>query len=246
MSIVVASSRGFKLGQDLPGIPVEAIPGATLETLRETAESFIPPPSGLCRRRIHFYFLCGVPDISRLVKGPNYRECIYDEEPSATAERYCNNLSSCQQSILRHGALPVFATIPKFNIEIYNNDQLSKGNTSVLHYEDQYKSMQANLVTAIDTINSHIYNINRSINVSTPFLHSTIIERRGRKNRRYNVHRWDKFTDGLHPSEHLRSCWADVLQRAMSLNSALEDSEDEAIDEDERSWKRSSKRPRVE
>ena len=113
----MASSRGKGLGAYLPeGTLVSVTDGATLGDLQEAAKEFLPPPSGLaCGYRYHMYFLCGVPNITRLVKGSkeHYRECIYDEDPLVTAERYLAELRGCQKDMMAKGVLPIFFLLPK-------------------------------------------------------------------------------------------------------------------------------------
>ena len=54
--------------------------------------------------------------------------------------------------------------------------------TSVLKHSENYPQMQSDVNTIIDTLNDHIYEINKLTNVSTPFLHSTIMEKGGQRN----------------------------------------------------------------
>ena len=96
---------------------------------------------------------------------------------------------------------------------------------------------------AIDLINKQIYELNLKLKVSTPFLHCTIMERRGKKSKRRHILRYDRYTDGLHASEDLAASWGEVITRAMTLNDYQEDSEVEGSPK--RSWMQ-SKRPRVE
>ena len=137
------------------------------------------------------------------------------------------------------------------NLAIYNNYLLSVGKTSFLNYVNEYPTIQKNLETSIDLINSHIFEINKKINVSTPFLHDSIKVRMGRKKRRYFNYKWDDLYDGLHPIRDpkkpmpLLRKWMIIIQNAMRLNANLEDSGEEASEE-ETPWKRLSKRPRVE
>ena len=247
MNIIVASSRGFGLEKYLPAnTSIHAKSGGTLKELRKKAKELIPPPYGLSRRP-HVYFLGGVPNISRLIKEPgnHYKECIYDENPSETSDHFYNELLKTQNSMLKRGALPIFCTVPKFNLTLYNNDLLTRNRTSALHYTSQYEDMQKNLNTAIDSINSHIYQTNLKTKVSTPFLHCSVMERRGRKNKRYYIYKWELYTDGLHATDDLQKIWMKAIEKAIKLNENLEDSDDEEKSP-KRSWRFSSKRPRVE
>ena len=256
MNVVFASSRGLSLEHVAPkNILVSATPGGKLKQLKEAAEQIIPPPCGLVKRRKHIYFLCGITDLTHLEKSYShrYKECVFTGDPHKAADDYCQNLTKCQNDILNRGALPIFCTVPNMNIAIYNNFMLSQGKTSHLKHQNQYSKMQEDLETAINSINSQIHQINKKIHVSTPFLHETIRKRMGRKNRRYNVYMWDKFYDGLHPPRDplkpmpLLQEWMGIIQNAVQLNENLEDSEEEASEEESSFWRHStSKRPRVE
>ena len=248
MNIILASSRGKDLGDHLPsGTILDFTSGATLSILTEKAKNFLPPPYALSRR-YHIYFLCGVPDITRLGKDKpeHYRECVYDENPATTSERYCSELRQTQRDISARGAIPIFYTIAKVNLEKYNLHSLNKNYTSHLKLQDQYPVMQSNLNQAIDSVNHCIYNLNKSFRVSTPFLHQNITSRRGRKNRRYFITKWELLYDRLHAADSLLPIMAETFSQAIIKNTEkFEDTEDESVS---RPWLPSSsnKRRRVE
>ena len=247
MNVVVASSRGAKVQKYLPkGTYVSLIEGGRLHQLLELAIDSLPPPYGL-KRRYHVYFLCGIPDITRLVKDyrEGHRECIYDEDPAVTAERYYAELQDCQNAIKCRGALPIFVTIPKTNLDKYNHYCLEHNKTSVLKFTDQYPAMQIQLDEAINQINHHIYNLNKRVRVSTPFLHQSLTERRGPKSARYYVTKYDLLYDGLHAVKKMRKIWAGILTRTMAKNDSLEDSNDSEDEQRKRPWlpSSSSQRP---
>ena len=88
MKRVLTSSRGEGLEPYLPAdVTVSSTKGGKLEDLAKDALSELPPPYGRTTKRTHFYFVCGVPNVSRLVKNydSGYRECIYDAKPEETA-----------------------------------------------------------------------------------------------------------------------------------------------------------------
>ena len=96
MNYVLTSSRG-------KDIPLSGLPegtqlivrfGGRLRELRSEAEDFLSPSFGPIRRRNHIYFLCGIPDITTILKNdtPKYRECIYSEDPQVTIKRYTSEL----------------------------------------------------------------------------------------------------------------------------------------------------------
>ena len=74
----------------------------------------------------------------------------------------------------------------------------------------------------IDAVNSYIYNLNKDIKVSTPFLHDTIREKRGRKNKRYFIYKWEKFFDGLHPPRDKKNLECSLRNGVTSLSTPFD------------------------
>ena len=244
MDVVVGSSRAFDIVPHMsPGTTVEALPGGKLKNLVPLAKTITPPTYKLSRRP-HIYFLCGVPDLSELIKSPehhpyHYKEVIYVEEPSDTINRYKIALDYAQREIVRHGALPVFATIPQFSLEIYNKHMhtCKPPKTQHSHHTADYTTMQHNLQEAIDAINGYISSINKKVGASTPFLHDTVRQCRGRKGRRYYVYKWDRYRDGLHAGDYLAKQWASVLENTFRLNRERDEDQEEPVSP-KRSWKK--------
>ena len=229
MNKVIATSRGKGLQRFLPaGTTVSVRGGGLIDELICDADSVLPPYMGQSKRT-HLYFVFGIPDITKLLKNfeNHHRETIFDEEPSVTSDRILKKIRKCQTHFVERGALPIFCTIPRVNLAKYNLFGLLNNKTSTLNYVNQYATMQENLDQAIDQINNGIYEINKKLQVSTPFLHGTIRERRGAKGKRHTVYRYEKLYDGLHAHWDLRPVWADCLSKAFRLNSLLEDSESE-------------------
>ena len=256
MSIVFATSRGIGLQETLDPeykLTTHAIPGGKLSGLRRAAEASITPLYGPRRRRQHSYFICGIPDLTSLVKCHKevYKECLFLGDPEAKLEKYKTDLIDCQKSIVNRGALPIFCTVPNMNLSIYNQHLLNKCKTKILKHSNEYQAMQENLTKTIESLNSYIFELNKEIGVSTPFIHCTISERRGKQGKRRYVYRWDRLEDGLHPPRGrgdpklLLKKWGGIISNAERLNGSLEDSD---TDEDiivKRSWKYPSKQPRV-
>ena len=251
MDVVATSSRGFGPTEEfnlealLPaGTRVYAEGGGKLKSLTQTAISMTPPPYRQ-KRRTHIYFICCIPDITELIKSENpktykYRETIFIENPDLAIDRVNSLLRESQRDVLRHGALPIYATTPLANLEIYNNYCLSpppyrKKKTSILYHSAHYEEMQNNLDQVIISINKTISNLNKSVGAATPFLHDTLKESRGRKKKRYFIYKWDRLRDGLHAGESLMLKWAEVLNNCFRLNDAREEVEEV----EDRSHKRS-------
>ena len=149
---------------------------------------------------------------------------------------------ACQSKIMAHGALPIFATIPKFHLETYNNTMLKHCKTSIHLHRDFYPEMQERLNITIDKINEFICQINRRQRVSIPFLHTTIMKRRGRKKTSYYIYHWHLLDDGLHPSDQLKEQWANSISAAIRKNRTKDDSDSDPHSP-KRSWLR-EKRPK--
>ena len=109
------------------------------------------------------------------------------------------------------------------------------GIISILRFSNQYEKMQDDINTVVDSVNQYILQLNIKTRVSTPFLHHTVMERRGRKGNRYYIYRWELYYDGLHASNELKDEWAKVISKAITLNERLEDSDKEGSPK--RSWK---------
>ena len=142
--------------------------------------------------------------------------------------------------MIRRRALPIFATITRISIADYNNWFVEKNMTSVLKHSENYPQMQSDVNTIIDTLNDHIYEINKLTNVSTPFLHTTIMEKRGSKKSRrgrYYKYRYDMLYDGCHPSYQLCDLWSESLSKAMSKNDDLEDSDSDSMPKRANGWR---------
>ena len=113
----------------------------------------------------------------------------------------------------------------------------------------QYPEMQKKLNECLEKINSKIHTINKQIGVSTPFIHETIRERRGKPKKRHYSYSFDKFADGLHApndleqplNNHLLLEWSGIIGHAIR-NNVNKHEDTELVGSRERSWKR----PRVE
>ena len=147
MNVIVSSSRGGPLKRIFhPGTTVNSTPGGKLKGLTNTAVRLLPPPHRL-PNKTHVYFVCGVPDITEKIDFTNrrhfhYREIIYVSDPATTIKKLKTQFETTQSEILQHGAIPIFATILKFNLSIYNLYLRKTNRTSVLYHTDHYKEMQ--------------------------------------------------------------------------------------------------------
>ena len=240
MNILLADSRGGGMSPKLPGYFGKELvkPGATVKLLTSQVKSLIPS-TYRAKRTTFVYVMAGINDACERVESPNlgqyrYREVIFVEDPHVCANKIIQDIRNCALEIKRHNATPVFATITKANLSIYNQTQLNEGSTRYLHQADSYGVMQEGMNTTIDIVNGFIKNINRENQVSTPFCHNAIIQRRGRKGR-YRINQWKALRDGIHGTWKTRCLWAKALQAAMDCNSKSD--EVALLASPKRSWK---------
>ena len=184
MNILIAASRGGGIAKKIHDYEVqdEVHPGEKLEYLTRRAVARIPPPH-LHKETTHVYILAGLTGITTKHKAHTsqgrYREVTYDEDPSVTIPRVCNEIDKCAKAISDAGATPCFCTITYCYLNKYNQHLLKEQQTHALHHQERYDDMQHNLTTAIDEINNHIDNTNHSFNMSTPFCHTAIRKKKG-------------------------------------------------------------------
>ena len=246
MDIVVASSRGRGLEGLLPsGTTLRWESSAGYQVLRNKALALLPPPNSQ-KERPHVYFLCGVCDITEKIgkKRDQYAECLFTKDSAHVIENIKNEIALCRSSVIRRGGLPIFATIPRLNLCIYNNSLLSKKYTKHLLHSDKYPEMQTQINEIIDKINIYICETNRNLEVSIPFLHTTIMKRSGKKGRTHYRYLWNLFEDGLHAGIELNKLWAESLTIAMGKNREKEQINDDEMRSPKRSW-RQEKRPKL-
>jgi hypothetical protein len=100
------------------------------------------------------------------------------ENENTVRETKCA-ISDLQNFILRHDAIPVFATIYPSSINEWNQHRLDQKKTEVLIHTENYESMQSKLVSMIYDINSFIMERNIDLKVSTPLTHKCLWHNRG-------------------------------------------------------------------
>ena len=172
-----------------------------------------------------------------------YKEVIFSKNPDSVIDDIKNEIAFCRTKILQRGALPIFATIPKLNLELYNKFLVDDNRTSDLRYTHKYPEMQSQIDLVIDRVNVFICETNRKLEVSIPFLHTTIMKRRGSKGKAYYKYLWDLMYDGLHAGNDLKKLWGESLTVAIQKNRAKDYDSDENKSP-KRSW-RQEKRPRL-
>ena len=222
--VVFASSRGGGL-QELSGITCYSTPGARLSTLVAQAEEYIRShknPTGL-----HVYFVAGLCDITTKLHHPTlsppnsmrksrYQEVIMGETIRHKTDQLKRIYDQAITRMTPYGARPIFCTIPPCNLLDWNLSRLDKRKTAYLQHVNRYEEMQTNLEEVIIEINRYIWKLNSEVLGSfTPDLTSSMSKKEGGKKRRFF---YKRLSDGVHPSQELRSAWAVKLQEAINSN----------------------------
>lgn len=198
------------------------LPGAKLDYITRKAESLIPSP----RRTIgttHVYIMGGIPDITQKIsnyhhKSGKYTECIYTEPIQDTITRLTHAIDNTDSRIRQSGAVPCFCTITSCDIQKYNSHLLAQGKTYTLDHKENYPVMQTNLENALEAINKHIYTVNLKNKMSTPFCHTAIRKRQGKKPRYYYKHVYNLLRDGVHGTDATKDKWAEAIEGAIRNN----------------------------
>lgn len=245
MNILVAASRGGGLEHFLKGYNLKAdvTPGGKLKKLTERALTLIPPPSGCTYNKPHVYIMAGIPDITdkHISQSYNYQytECTYTEDPQDTVARLKKEINNCKEKITKAGAIPIFCTITQISIINYNQHLLNQRKTSILYHKDHYAEMQRKLEPVINEINHFIDTTNHNSHMSTPFCHTAIRNRRGKKGKTYWKNIYTKLRDGVHGTPETRKLWAQAIEGAIRNNRRNTDDPTSP----KRSWRRERRPP---
>jgi hypothetical protein len=83
-----------------------------------------------------------------------------------------------------------------------------------LKHETEYHIMQEQLNCILYTVNSYIINKNLENGVVSPFLHSYVHKRSGKKTR----YIYTRLVDGVHPTHALSAAWTRHLETTIDIN----------------------------
>ena len=245
MNILIATSRGGGIKSRMPRnehrVMSRVYPGARIKTLTSKADKILK--NLRCNTRdTHVYIMGGINDVTHKIRGWNYTEVIYTEEPHKTITRIIKDIDDCAEKIKSHGAKPIFSTIAACDIARYNTHMLEdKHWTHTLKHTDKYEDMQTRLEQTVEEVNKYIIHINQSTSTSTPFTHSIVHKRRGK---RPHYYKWDykMLWDGVHGTEKTKQGWAHCISKAIQTNrkrqtQSLDTDTDEESKSPKRSWK---------
>ena len=227
MDVIVGSSRtgGMKHIPIIRANSVEVftIPGGTYRKMWDVVKNHVtyhePLPDQ--REKSVYYIMAGICDLTTKISDQrnHYAEVTFTSTPESSIRNLKSEIIHLRDSILSVNATPVFCTICPQNIQIYNNNLLSKEKTLSLKHEKDYHHMQTNLHKAVELANIFINTINHELNLHTPILHRSILHFKGKGKKTY--FRYSKFTDGCHPNQELKQEWARLLIGAMAKNRAV-------------------------
>ena len=192
-------------------------PGLKLNKCNSLVENNIilhHPP--IINGQTHYYIMAGICDVTCRLKHGSYEEVIFQNKET-TINNTTSQLDRLSEVICRMGAKPIFCTIPPMSLQNWNNNRLKQRKTISLNFQDQYARMQKEMEEALEVINSHIININKSHNMHTPLLHTALHRRR--RGKAYTM--YELLKDGCHPGNAMAKNCVDSIKRAIAINNQL-------------------------
>jgi len=192
-------------------------PGGCVKNCMELVDDNIilhhPPLTNL---KSHYYIMAGICDITTKISSHKYQEVIFDN-PEMKTQLLLQDLGMLSQHILKAGATPILCTIPTMHLATWNQTRIREEKTSHLNYVTEYDSMQKELDSALAHINSHIIQMNLSLGLATPLLHTSLL--RNKHGKQYTLYKL--LSDGCHPSEPMTLNIVKSLIKAFELNKHL-------------------------
>ena len=104
-NLLAAASRGGGLREITEGIDNAIVmPGRKLGEITKTILKSSSPQD-------HVYMMCGIPDITRLIKDEsnNYKDGVFNDSVSYAVSRVTDEIRLCENSIKDVGAVRIFA-----------------------------------------------------------------------------------------------------------------------------------------
>ena len=199
MNILVGNSRGAGLRELIPKSTLQIssyIPGAKVSNLGNLALKLHSNSNS--PDNTHVYFIAGITDLTKKLKGQNYEEVIFTEDINLAVARVSNTLSLTKSRLSKLKVKAIFCTINTMHIEKWNLARKQQSKTTYLQYTNQYDQMQINLNKAIDMLNSKIIELNKQDSHHTPLLHQTIKHPKGHGKYFY---KYNLLVDGVHGNQ---------------------------------------------
>lgn len=202
--LIIADSRGRRLERELQRV-FEYVDfkliwksGLTLAATADFAHKTI-----LHFRPYMIYIMTGICDITRVLSRDPWTVTLRSPTVQGTVNQFMYNLDTAHQSIyslsksVGHHIMIIIPTLTGLDIARYSTN-----------YPNGLRSpQQVTLNQAIININRHITATNRSMQIYTPFLATTVHPRCRHHYRFVYAH----LADGCHPTDALCARWADKL-----------------------------------
>ena len=225
MNVVVGASRARDIAKTIliksnPLVEVWSLPGGKYAGMKQLIEKHTlyhhgcPPDS---QETTQIYVIAGICDVSQKISSykNKYKEIVLLENSNDCVTRVKNEIQNLHHHILDLNYSPIFATIIPTHLEKLNFHWLDHNVTMKLDYSHQYSIMQDGLLESIKELNAYIPTINKSLGLSTPCLHRTVLHNKS-KGRSYFQH--SRLHDGCHADESLNLSLAECLDRSFTLN----------------------------
>ena len=209
-SYIFGSSRGRSMSQ-VKCKQVNILPGGTYSKLCDLAEKQLRNNTD---PKI-VYFIAGIPDICTLTrdKKQKYEESYLNLEKDHVLHIQ-NTISDVEKRMRNIGCKVVFGTITTISFKNWNSHRKFVGKTVHLKHETEYHIMQEQLNSILYTVNSYIINKNLENGVVSPFLHSYVHKRSGKKTR----YIYTRLVGGVHPTRALSAAGTRHLETTIDIN----------------------------
>lgn len=209
-SYIFGSSRGRSMSQ-VKCKQVNNLPGGTYSKLCDLAEKQLRKNTD---PKI-VYFIAGIPDICTVIrdKKEKYEESYLNLEKDHVLHVQ-NTISDVEKRMRNIGCKVVFGTITIISFKKWNSHRKCVGKTVHLKHETEYHIMQEKLNSILYTVNSYIIHKNIENGVVSPFLHSYVHKKSGKKTR----YIYTRLVDGVHPTHALSVAWTRHLETTIDLN----------------------------
>lgn len=222
MDIIIGSSRARNLGKGFSTFDVETWfqPGGKICQMHKLVDDHIMfhlPGYIYPLEKNFLYVVCGICDITCKVKNyrENYQEIIYLQDPVENVSGMKVDIQNLAKYAQQNSLIPVISTIIPVHLEKANLYLLDNGKTSCLRHSHEYHSMNEQILSVCQDINSFIKEFNETNNVNTPDLCRTVYHNKT-NGKKYFKH--SQLYDGVHPDHDLTNRLNKVIKLTIENN----------------------------
>lgn len=226
MNIVVATSRGKVVKSHLNRLKnnttceLHSFPGAKLHTLSMEAHK-LADKYKTTDNNLTIYFMGGLPNLTKRLKGKNYEEVIMETENSELVSIIMTEIRTIHSQFSKSNIKTVFCPVIPSNLEKWNQTRLRQHKTNRLPHSHKYPEMQKLLQYTVIELNREITTFNKQNKLATPFITTkTIVSLKPNckiPSPRYKF-QYINLPDGVHLNEHLGGVVAKQLMKAIITN----------------------------